>query len=165
MGDTQSTSYQITVRDGQTYYWRVKALDASLKSSDWADGPREPISIIPPDPVSNFTAQTGLQIRLNWTASGDDASVGQALAYKIQYSANGNDWLPLDSLMTVPPPAVAGTPEQLMVTGLNPGGMYSFKIQVLDHANTLSTEQDAGPALASNFQLAYSPFGNDDGIG
>jgi hypothetical protein len=70
--------------------------------------------VTPPGMVSNFriTSQSGRNISLAWTSSGDDGGLGQASLYQVFFTdANTGAVLPLKSLA---PPA-SGTPQTLDV--------------------------------------------------
>lgn len=78
-------------------------------------------------------------VRLEWTAPGDDGLTGIAHAYDIRYHP-----LPLSEynftfaqrLLLAPRPDAAGTRQNVVITGLNPGMKYYFAIKSIDeHGN------------------------------
>ncbi len=79
---------------------------------------------------------------LIWTAPGDDGVLGRATAYDLRYStttitpANFAQATPLTGL---PLPAVAGTTQSFVVSGLNPGSTYYLAIKTRDEVGNWST--------------------------
>ncbi|RKX29852.1 MAG: hypothetical protein DRP46_06595, partial [Candidatus Zixiibacteriota bacterium] len=75
--------------DGVTYYWRVSAGNDcgwSAMSTAWNFTTRDTTI---PDPVADLDAEPGDnngEVKLTWTASGDDGSSGTAASYDIRYS-------------------------------------------------------------------------------
>ncbi len=70
--------------------------------------------VTPPGKVSNFqvTSQSGRNLNLGWTSSGDDGAVGQASLYQLSFTdADTGAVVPLGNLA---PPA-SGTPQTLAV--------------------------------------------------
>ena len=92
---------------------------------------------VPPSAVLDLAAGvvTPNSIELRWTAPGDDGDVGQAAAYDLRRSD-----APIDeenfafavAIPDLPSPAVAGSPESLMVSGLEPGTLYYFALRSMD---------------------------------
>lgn len=99
----------------------------------------EPDSV-PPAAISNLAVilTGGDQMILSWTATGDDSSTGRAYYYDVRYSFS-----PIDSsnfnlaaqVIGVPDPKSAGSPETLLVTGLNFSTPYYFAVKVFDEWN------------------------------
>src|SRR5262249_48431 len=67
-GNIRNTLFKFKARDNKTYYWHVRAVDASDVRGPWAEQPSLPVHGIAPDAISSFTATQGLQIDLNWFA-------------------------------------------------------------------------------------------------
>ena len=87
-------------------------------------------------------AQAGADsLLLQWTATGDDGSLGTAAQYELRYSTS-----PLDptnfaqgTLVTgVPQPAVASTPQSVRLRGLSRGLSYWFAVRAQDAAGNWS---------------------------
>jgi hypothetical protein len=95
----------------------------------------------PPAVVSNLAAVPGLypgEIRLTWTAPGDDGNVGTATEYviKVAYApiASGtfNAGADLDRWLLEPLPQAAGAAETLFVDGFDPDSTYYFALVTRD---------------------------------
>ncbi|MCA9727538.1 MAG: fibronectin type III domain-containing protein, partial [Candidatus Eisenbacteria bacterium] len=93
----------------------------------------------PPDPapsllVSNLTEES---LDLEWTATGDDGSTGQATAYDLRQSlspiteANFETATPISGL---PDPGPLGTPASVSLSQLTPDTEYYFALRILDEA-------------------------------
>src|SRR5262249_30650270 len=131
--------------------------------------------VTPPGTVSDLVAQPGQfpgEIRLTWTAPGDDGSSGTASAYIVKVSHSGltagnfDAAADLDRWITEPPPLPGASAETLFVFGLNPDSTWHFALKATDEVpNTSAISNDAGSApLAGsllNPNLGYSTyFGN-----
>jgi subtilisin family serine protease len=98
---------------------------------------------IPPSPISDLAVikTEGSKMALSWTATGDDSTTGTAYSYDVRYSL-----LPIDSLnfdlatqvVGEPQPKPAGSPETLVVRGLNFNTTYYFAIKAFDEWNNAS---------------------------
>ncbi|HEU5181952.1 MAG TPA: choice-of-anchor D domain-containing protein [Candidatus Polarisedimenticolia bacterium] len=78
---------------------------------------------------------TGSGVTLRWTATGDDGDVGQASGYDVRYSTSMIDEGNFASATRVPGPtnpAVAGSPEETSVSGLDFGTLYFFAVKAKD---------------------------------
>lgn len=103
--------------------------------------------LIPPGSITDLHAITGVtdgEIILNWTARGDDGNIGKASDYNLKYSRGPIDTMAKFTNATHFPvnfyPDFNGTPQEYVVTGLEPGRYY-FAIVVYDevlHASNLS---------------------------
>ena len=128
-----------------------------------------------PGTVSNLAAVPGAlpgEIRLTWTAPGDDGATGTASAYIIKVSdapitggtfdASGD----IDRWITEPLPHAGGAPETLFVFGLNPDSTWHFALKTQDEVpNTSATSNSSGtaphPGTLLNPDQGYTPyFGN-----
>lgn len=134
--------FQITgLTPDTTYYFAIKVGDENpLWSglSNIASGKTlaELDSISPAridDLVVTETTQT--TITLEWSAPGDDGSVGTASAYDIRYASieiNDATWADAISISDPPIPKQPGELETFIVTGLEPDTTYYFAIKVAD---------------------------------
>jgi hypothetical protein len=131
--------------------------------------------VIPPAAVVNLAAVPGAfpgEIRLTWTAPGDDGSTGTATNYIIKVAHSAITSGTFDSAADVdrwigePLPSVAATPETLYVFGLAPDSTWYFAIETQDevpNTSTISNSPGTAPLAGSllNPDLGYTPyFGN-----
>src|SRR6187455_1440006 len=103
---------------------------------------------------------------IHWTAPGDDSLIGRASLYDLRYSnlpitaANFGEATPIAGL---PAPAVAGTRESLLVSGLADGVAYYLAIKSVDEAGNWSPisnlmtrpGQTTDVALSSSFSSPW----------
>lgn len=74
-------------------------------------------------------------VTLSWTATGDDGAVGTASFYDIRFSRSvitEDNWAQSTRARVVPTPQPSGTPEEWLVSGLDPGVRYYFAIKAAD---------------------------------
>jgi hypothetical protein len=131
--------------------------------------------ITPPGTVADFVAAPGQfpgEIRLTWTAPGDDGAAGTASAYIIKVShatlnaGNFDAAADLDHWIAEPPPLAGASAETLFVFGLNPDSTWHFALEASDEVpNTSAISNDASsaplPGALLNPNLGYSTyFGN-----
>ncbi|UCF05620.1 MAG: choice-of-anchor D domain-containing protein, partial [bacterium] len=115
----------------------------------------EPDSI-PPGPVSDLATSdpTSNSIMLRWTASGDDGSSGEAAYYDVRYAIfpiNDSNFHMATSFPGVHRPNPAGTPESLVVDGLDFNTSYYFALRVFDEWGNYS------PVSNSPFSTTLGP--------
>ena len=141
---------QMTITDltpGATYYVVVRAED---EVQNLGGLPGTPVSgIATPDTtapaqIDDLLAVTGAtngSVDLSWTSPGDDGTSGTAAAYLIRYSGNSitdeTTWNGATTVSGVPVPQVAGTPQNMTITGLTPGATYHFVIRAQDEVPNL----------------------------
>ena len=94
---------------------------------------------IAPSAIIDLTGEPGEtmgSIRLNWTAPGDDGTVGTASSYHVRSSTypilTEQDWEDASGKPGEPFPAPYGTPEEMVITGLNPGTYIYVTIRAQD---------------------------------
>jgi hypothetical protein len=98
----------------------------------------------PPSAVIDLTAQPGTNngdVRLSWTAPGDDGLLGNATYYTIRYSTdplNPATWDDAVIAHNNMVPGGPGTPENFTIAGLTPGLLYYFGIRTSDGASLSS---------------------------
>ncbi|HKQ58166.1 MAG TPA: lamin tail domain-containing protein [Candidatus Eisenbacteria bacterium] len=131
--------------------------------------------VVAPAAVANLAATPGSfpgEIRLTWTAPGDDGATGTASAYIIKvahfaitagtFDAVGD----LDRWTLEPLPAAGGTAETLFVFGLDPDSTWFFALETQDEVpNTSTISNSPGsaplPGARLNPDLGYNAyFGN-----
>ncbi len=116
--------------------------------------------LIPPGNITDLKAITGVtdgQIKLNWTASGDDGDIGKAFKYNLRYSNESIDTMEKFMTATYYPinfkPDPNGTYQNITVLGLDPGTYY-FAIVVYDEVLFDSNLSNCNPwpnAVAANW--------------
>jgi hypothetical protein len=87
----------------------------------------------------NVAAATPFSIQ--WTAPGDDGLVGRATAYELRYSnlpLNAANFGLATKLTGLPAPAIAGTQQSFVVSGLFDSLAYYFAIKTADEAGNWS---------------------------
>ena len=103
----------------------------------WGTFPTPPGDTTPPAQVTDLRAATAgpTYVVLQWTAPGNNGTVGQATQYDLRMSTVG----PITSAtfyqstrIATPPPAPAGTIETLNVSGLQPQTEYWFALRTAD---------------------------------
>jgi hypothetical protein len=103
---------------------------------------------IAPDSIDDLgAAPSDESVILNWTATGDDRSSGQASGYNLRYARNPineSNWSSAVRLGNTPAPAPAGQPESFAVSDLPSGTVY-FAIK--------SVDDEENPSPISNLAL------------
>ncbi|MBN1384538.1 MAG: gliding motility-associated C-terminal domain-containing protein [Elusimicrobia bacterium] len=94
-----------------------------------------------PNAVTDLTALAGTsdgQIILQWTAPGDDGTIGKAESYIIRYATyqiTDSDWdnAAVSQIASPPTPSLGGTGESFTVENLTAGNKYWFALKSLDN--------------------------------
>ena len=114
--------------------------------------------LIPPGTITDLYAITGDndgEIKLNWTASGDDGNIGKASDYNLRYSGEIIDTMEKFMNATYYPinfnPDHNGTYQEITVLGLEPGTYY-FAIVVYDEVMHASNLSNSPFAVAANWK-------------
>lgn len=160
------------------FAWRAKTLCAT----NGATG-----DVTPPATVADLAAAPGAwpgEIRLTWTAPGDDGASGTAALYEIRVSdapitaGNFSAAINVERWINAPLPAAGGSPETLFVFGLDPDTTWHFALRASDEvpnpggvSNNAASAPLAGPRLDPD--LGYSTYygnlhshtGYSDGVG
>jgi len=94
---------------------------------------------IPPSVIYDLVGEPGAtmgSIRLTWTAPGDDGTIGTASSYHVRTSSypiyTEEDWNNAAGKLGEPLPSPFGSPEEMTVTGLNPGTYIYAAIRAQD---------------------------------
>jgi hypothetical protein len=136
-----------------TYYFAIKLVDALGNVSDIATVSSKTLAATAvstdktaPAAISDLALQIGSpstsQIKLTWTATGDDGSSGLASKYIIKRSKSEITATNFDSATTVYntlSPKAAGSAETFTVTGLSANTTYYFAIKVQDEVPNTSS--------------------------
>jgi hypothetical protein len=129
--------------EGFTLYFRMKAFDDAGNASPLSNEASALVASVPPAAVQDLTVfkPTSSSIDLSWTSTGDDQNSGTATSLDVRYSTSPIDEGNFDSAAEVanePLPAVAGTRQQMTVSGLAPSTNYFFAMKVEDETSTPS---------------------------
>ena len=119
----------------------------------------------PPAAIDDLSAVTGEnigQVNINWTASGDDGSIGMASAYIVKAFSRTITEANWDSAITIsnpPIPLGSGSPQNFVIVNLNPGQVYYIALKSVDNFANVSAISNVDSAEAK-------PFGgnNIDGL-
>jgi hypothetical protein len=115
-----------------------------------------------PDTISDLAAEgfdDGM-FRLTWTAPGDDGNLGDASVYDIRYSTSRiteDNWGSATGVDGEPSPATAGSPDTMVVTGLDAATNYFFAMKTADEVPNWSAISNLSPALANGNDLWIFP--------
>jgi len=119
--------------------------------------------VTPPEAISDLQASPGAfpgEIRLTWTAPGDDGATGTASNYTIKVAhasmdeAAFNAAADLDRWLLEPLPSAGGTPETLYVFGFDPDSTWCFAIKAQDEVPNTATISNG----ACSFPTAGTPL-------
>ena len=87
------------------------------------------------------TAVTPTTVSLEWTAPGDDDTVGTAAEYDLRYKTGQLSWENWDAAVPVsgePAPSPSGSPDSMVISGLTEDSTYCFGIKTKNHAGAWS---------------------------
>ncbi len=109
--------------------------------------------------VKSVTAST---VTLEWTAPGDDDTVGTAAAYDMRYSASPVTWVNWDSVQVIkvpgePDPSPFGSTDTMRVTGLTENVPYYFALKSRGHSGQSSWLSNCAPAMCFDDYVVAFP--------
>lgn len=148
------------LRTDTTYYFRVRTTDNGLTSS--ANSATQTLwTGVAPSPTADLLAGSGPNpdnITLSWSSAGDDSTKGNLVAgssYTVQYSTiSSTVW----SATSTPSGAftvniatsgvVPGSPQFVVLSGLQNGATYYFRLWTRDEVGMLSAISNATSAVA-----------------
>jgi hypothetical protein len=117
-------------------------------------------------PRAFASSQSSVSINLQWTAPGDDGTVGTATAYDLVYSTAPITQANFDLATHVgglPQPAPAGSIEHFTVNGFDPTRTYYFALESVDNAgnwsrmsNVLTFSPQTLAVDTTSFTLSFS---------
>lgn len=148
-GDTIQCIYNY---DGKQFI-NYSVYDTSIQISD----------IIPPSAITDLNASSGglNKIKLQWTATGNDGNIGEALSYDIRYSfhpiVNDSTYFSSERLFNNLYPSSAGSTDSLY---LNVGDLIDYANNDTVYFSIKAEDANQNRSLISNsayFNYFYSP--------
>ena len=128
-----------------TYYFILRAADEVPNWSGFSNLAVKTTSgdATPPAAVTNLnvTAVTGTSITVQWTAPGDDGSVGTAKTYDIRFSTStitSTSWGSATQATGEPLPSIAGTQQSFTIPGLTGSRTYYIAIRASDEVGHIA---------------------------
>ena len=162
-GDLETVRVE-NLESGKKYYFAVKTSDevpnVSALSNVASDSTEQ--ETIAPEAVSDLSAESiddGM-FRVTWTAPGDDGTVGNASTYDIRCSTSritDANWDSADQVGGEGTPNPPGTPDTMVVSGLQSGTDYFFAMKTGDEVPNWSEISNLCPALAHGNDLWAFP--------
>lgn len=116
--------------------------------------------VTPPAKITTLTATTGTstgKVTLKWKAVGDDDMVGTATKYEIYYLPNPGVAPSCSTVSStgapytygLPTPLIAGSSQQITLSGLAPGLRYYFCMRAVDEAGNQGILSNRATAIAT----------------
>jgi len=112
--------------------------------------------IVMPIKISSDKSNSG-EIKLHWTASGDDNDSGQAYGYDLRYQTvlggpinSDSRWQAAISIVNEPAPSLAGSIDSVLASGFVIGQSYYFAIKAYDNAGNYSALSNSPLRIASD---------------
>lgn len=165
---TAGTSQSFTASGipGGTWYFAIRAVDDGLNLGAISNSPSVTVSggggggdTTPPAAIDDLLAVPGDnsgEIRLTWTAVGDDGNSGTAAAYMVKRSSSAitaGNWTSATTVDLAPSPAEPGESETMTVPNLSPGVTWYFAVRALDEVpNEGPLSNNASAAAAGDEQ-------------
>ncbi|MCD6423858.1 MAG: DUF2341 domain-containing protein [Elusimicrobia bacterium] len=144
-GESESFLVSGLLRD-TTYWFAIKVLDEVPNESDVSNSvsflttdTEKPSSIT--DLCVITTGQQSGEVKLIWTAPGDDGTRGKAEVYEIKFSQEKIDSISdffLAQLFAIKTPQEPLNTEAITITGLEPGKVYYFSVATYDNRENMS---------------------------
>lgn len=147
------------LQPGKEHFFAIVSYDEAGNESPLSPpfSTRAFIDRTPPARPATLRAQSGPrygEVRLSWTATGDDGNEGRASAYEIRYSQQpitAKNWSEATLVEQELKPGRPGTQERYAVGGLGPGRSYFFGLKVVDETGTQSpVAATTGAAVATS---------------
>jgi hypothetical protein len=163
VGNVEGQVWSAIPNGSGNFDWRVPTLCATNGGVG---------DIVPPGDITDLVATAGDypgEVRLTWTAAGDDGFTGLASDYLIRVSnvpINGGNFdasSDIERFINAPLPLTGSAAETLYVFGMDPDTTYHFAIKTRDEvpntsnvSNSVSSAPAAGSLLSTN--LGWTPF-------
>ena len=129
----------------RTYYFALRTIDESGNRSLLSNLVLATTSpdTIPPGRVTDLetTFAAGHNVRLRWTAPGNNGVEGRAASYDLRYSPfpiSQSDWEHATRVLDLPAPRSSGEAESWSVQGLTLDTEHHFVLRTRDHAGNWS---------------------------
>jgi len=150
--------------DANTYYWQVQGVDTALQTTPFLVS-SVTVPVIPPAVITDLAATQGAQVRLTWTAPGEDGHTGTVTKYRIYYASNsfnastdpGVSLMSINAVTANPPFVPGGQTETRNVTGLVPDLQYYFRV-IAEDRNAASAAALSNIASSSSTHFGSIPF-------
>lgn len=146
-----------------TYYFAIKATDDESNTSGVSNCAYSTTlqEVTPPGFVADLEAVAVGEhdIRLTWTAPGDDGDEGTASQYDVRYAEipiTPENWESALSVSASLTPGPAGEPESLLVSGFNSATNYYFALRTADEVPNWSGLSNVAFALGYSVYLTIS---------
>ncbi len=167
------TAEQVTVSGltaGSTYNFALVVYDAANQASGLSNvvSVQTLVDSVPAavtDLMACSSCITRESLQLNWTATGEDGTIGMATSYDLRYStgeitdmASFNAATPVTGVSS---PQPAGSTEAFTLTGLTAGTTYNFALVVYDAIGQASPLSNV--AVATTLAPRKTGDVNDDG--
>lgn len=130
------------------------------------------VDVIPPSAIGNLSANPGSepgQLRLAWTATGDDGTTGTATSYQIRYSLDritDANWSSASLYPSAPSPGTAGSAQSFTLSSLPDGVQYYFGIRAYDERGNESDVSNSPISFVGGIQSPETlPFWYDHQAG
>ncbi len=185
-GSAQSVTID-GLTEGTQYWFAIKTSDEVPNWSAISNVLQvAPDGTAPASITLSLGTVTGSSVGLVWISPGDDGNTGTATSYDVRYSTSlidaGNFDAATQWTTNVPSPAIAGTPQSVVIDTLTEGTQYWFAIKAADEAGNISaisnvlqvTPDGTAPAAivlsasalgATSVKLDWTAPGDDDSTG
>ena len=115
-----------------------------------------------PAAISNLAASspTTTSIKLTWVAPGDDSSTGTATSYDIRYATSSiteGTFTSSSQVASPPSPAIAGTTQEVTVSGLTSNTTYFFAMKTSDEVPNTSVISNVASLATSSSADSTAP--------
>ena len=150
-----------------TYWVLIRVRDEVIKN--WSSNSnivndKTLTDTLPPAAVNDLVviSQTAKSVKLGWTATGDDGTIGTAKSYEIRYANVGitnSNWNSATAYSGAPIPQKSGMQETFTIVGLSTSTLYYFAIKVSDDKNNWSEVSNSANATTNSLIMFTSSVG------
>ncbi|MFO7618656.1 MAG: hypothetical protein R6W91_03250 [Thermoplasmata archaeon] len=157
----EAESFTISGLEPETnYIFNIVPTDEAKNSGSFSNNPDAVTNrdITPPARITSLVASGDTihgTVLINWTAPGNDGSIGTASEYILKYSKNPiTNWVCFDYLseeyVQSWVPKAAGNPESYTLTGLEIGENYYFAVAAIDDGGNQGVPSNTASAVVRN---------------